>query len=194
LEEFDMAKTKDLNAAANKLKKNYKEVLKKAVQYATEEAKKDVYKKALSCLTEYYNNYDPNSYNRTDSLRNAFLPYSYIKQNDKYISSVVGIEYDYSRIDGLYHSGSEKYGATKNSEGHIIEYGSPDSFWVIDNYLDGVHPTTNGYPYAKNVSAMEYIAIIDPVSPTEKMDKFLDQYAKTFQNNVYSYLASYVMR
>ena len=49
-----MAKAKDLKTAMKYLEKNYKEVLKGAVQYATEEAQKDIYKKSLSCLAEYY--------------------------------------------------------------------------------------------------------------------------------------------
>ena len=49
-----MAKSKDFDVAMEKLKKNYKKVLTEEVKYATEEAKKDIYEKALSCLEEYY--------------------------------------------------------------------------------------------------------------------------------------------
>ena len=40
-----MAKTNDLNSAINGLRKSYKKVLKQAVQYASEEAKKMYIKK-----------------------------------------------------------------------------------------------------------------------------------------------------
>jgi hypothetical protein len=189
-----MAKTKDLNSAMQKLKKNYKKVLKEAVEHATEQARKDVTNKAFDCLKEYYANYDPNSYDRTYSLGNAFLPYSYIEENDKYIDSVVGIEYDYSRLDGAYYSGSEKYGAKKDEYGRIIEYGSPQSSWIMDNYLEGVHPTTNGYPHAKGVDHMEYIAIRDPKSPTQKMNEYFDKYGREFLINIDSYLVKYMLK
>jgi hypothetical protein len=188
-----MAKAKDLKAAMKDLEKNYKEVLKGAVQYATEEAKKDIHKKSLSCLAEYYENYDPNSYDRIDGLRHAFLPYKSVKSDGSHIIGTAGVEYFYDALDSMYYSGSEKYGAKKDKNGHIIEYGMPESAWVIDNYLDGIHPTTNGYPISKKATHMEYIPIYDLKSPTEKMSEYLDNYVITFQDNVYSYLAAYVM-
>ena len=176
------------------LERNYKEVLKEAVQYATKEAEKDIHKKSLSCLEEYYANYDPSSYDRVDGLKYAFLPYHNVKSSGNYIIGTAGVEYFYDALDYMYQSGSEKYGAKKDKNGHIIEYGMPESAWVIDNYLDGIHPTTNGYPKAEGATRMEYIPIYDSKSPTEKMSEYFDKYVNTFQDNVYSYLAAYVMR
>ena len=189
-----MAKAKDLKTAMKDLKKNYKEVLKEAVSYATKEAEEDIHKKSLSCLAEYYKEHDPTSYDRINGLRHAFLPYKSVKSDGKNIIGIAGIEYFYDALDYAYQSGSEKYGAEKNEEGHIIEYGMPESSWVMDNYLDGIHPTTNGYPFAKGVSHVEYIPISYGLSPTEKMEKYLDRYVDTFKDNVYAYLAAYVMR
>lgn len=188
-----MAKAKDLKTAMKDLEKNYKEVLKGAVQYATEEAKKDIHKKSLSCLLEYYENYDPTSYDRINGLQYAFLPYQSVKSDGNHIIGTAGVEYDYNILDYSYQSGSVKYGAKKDENGHIIEYGMPESAWVMDNYLDGIHPTTNGYPTAKGTTHMEYIPIYDSKSPTEKMSEYLDNYVGTFKYNVYSYLAAYVM-
>ena len=178
---MDMAKTNDFNATIKELKKNYKKVLMEAVQYATEEAQKDVHTKALSCLEEYYASYDPTSYIRSDSLEYAFLPYKYITQNSDYIISAVGIEYN---ADLLAAYAGTSYNASK-------KYGRVDANWVIDNYLDGIHPITDGSSIAGEAVYME---VIDPVSPTEKMDDYLEQYASTFTNNVYSYLAAYLMK
>ena len=89
-----MAKTNSLETAINELRKNYRKVLREAVQYATEEAEKDVHQHALSCLEEYYSNRIPNSYDRSDSLRHAFLPYKSVKSNGHYLISTVGIEYN----------------------------------------------------------------------------------------------------
>lgn len=177
-----MAKTKDLESAINELRENYRKVLRQAVQYATEEAEKDVHQRALSCLEEYYSNYEPNSYNRSDSLRHAFLPYKSVKSNGHYLISTVGIEYNASALEAYAPS---SYNASKKYDGRV------DTEWVIDNYLEGIHPTTNGSKIPENV---EYIPIYDSESPTQKMGDYLNSYAHTFSENVYSYLAAYVAR
>ena len=177
-----MAKTNDFSAAIKELRKNYKEVLKEAVQYATEEAKKDVYHRALTCLEEYYSNYSPTSYNpRSDSLRHSFVPYMTVKSNNTHIISTVGIEYNADVLEA--YAGSS-YKASK-------KYGVADASWVIDNYLDGIHPTTDGSSIPGEAVYME---VIDLISPTQKMDEYLDKYVITFRYNMYSYLAAYLMK
>ena len=177
-----MAKTKDLESAINELRENYRKVLKEAVQYATEEAEKDVHQRALSCLEEYYNNRRPNSYDRSDSLRHSFLPYKSVKSNGHYLISTVGIEYN---ADALEAYAPSAYNASKKYDGRV------DTEWVIDNYLEGIHPTTNG---SKIPEEVEYIPIYDAVSPTQKMGEYLGSYDEIFANNMYSYLAAYLVR
>ena len=179
-----MAKTEGLNSAINKLRKNYKRVLNGAVKYATEEAKKDIYNHALTCLEEYYDNYLPTSYERSESLIYSFLPYTNIRQSNDCIISIVGIEYNAGLLGSyadISYSASKKYG-TVNYE------------WVIDNYLDGIHPVTNGYPKKKGTNEVVYYEITDSKSPTEKMEEYLTEYAKKYAENVYSYLAAYIMK
>ena len=170
-----------LLTAMQELKKNYRQALQEAVQYATEEAEKDVHTKALICLDEYYANYDPSSYHRSDSLRHAFVPYKDITSNGTHIISRVGVEYN-ADILGAYAASS--YSASK-------KYGVADPNWVIDNYLDGIHPTTNGSRIPEEVV---YTEIIDSQSPTDKMENYLERYISVFNNNVYSYLSAYVMK
>lgn len=175
-----MAKTNGLDAAIEELRKNYRQVLKEAVQYATKEAKKDVYHKALTCLEEYYMNYLPESYDRSDSLRHAFLPYRSIKNTGNYLISIVGVEYSASALES--YAGAS-YSASK-------KYGRADASWVIDNYLEGIHPTTDGSSFV----GAEYMPIYDAISPTDKMENYLIEYANTFDTNVYSYLAAYILK
>lgn len=175
-----MAKTNDFTNAIKELKKNYKQVLMEAVQHATEEAQKDVYNKALTCLEEYYASYDPTSYRRSESLEYAFLPYKHITQNSSYIISTVGVEYN---ADLLAAYAGSSYDASK-------KHGRADANWVIDNYLDGIHPITDGSIIAGQAV---YMKIKDPVSPTEKMDIYLEQYAQTFRDNMNAYLAAYLV-
>ena len=182
-----MAKTNDLNTAIKELKKNYKKVLEEAVQYATEEAQKDVHTKALICLEEYYANYDPSSYHRSDSLRDAFLPYMNIKSNNTHIVSTVGIEYNTSLLTS-YVVGSKDYGQREIDNGKDI---IPLEEWIMNNYLDGIHPTTDGSSIPGQAI---YTAIYDAESPTDKMDRYLENYANTFSANVHSYLAAYLLK
>lgn len=179
---MDMAKTNGLNSAIEELRKNYKQVLKEAVQYASKEAKKDVHNKALKCLEEYYMNYLPTSYDRSDSLRHAFLPYRSVKNTGNYLISIVGVEYDASTLES--YAGAS-YNASK-------KYGRADASWVIDNYLEGIHPRTDGSSIVGG-GDYENQKWTDPISPTDKMEDYLLEYANTFDNNVYSYLAAHVL-
>ena len=176
-----MAKTNSLETAINELRKNYRRVLREAVQYATEEAEKDVHRKALSCLEEYYDNYIPNSYERSDSLKHSFLPYKSVKSNGHYLISTVGIEYN---SDALEAYAPSAYNASKKYDGRV------DTEWVINNYLEGIHPTTDG---SRVPGEAVYMPMLDYVSPTKKMGDYLNSYAETFASNMYSYLAAYVV-
>jgi hypothetical protein len=104
-----------------------------------------------------------------------------IKSNGTHIISTVGVEYNADMLEA--HAGAS-YNASK-------KYGRVDASWVIDNYLDGIHPTTDGSSIAGQAV---YTAISVGESPTETMDEYLTNYANTFSNNVHSYLAAYVMK
>ena len=176
-----MAK-KTLESAIDELMKNYESALKEAVEYASNEAIKDIYKESMSCLERYYDSYDPTSYNRTDNLWRAVVPCLTIQQDKDKITSVVGVEYDASQLMDIYYSGSERYGAKKNAEGHIVEYGHPDGAWVLNNYLSGIHPATNG---KSNPQTVAYYENVDPISPTTHMIEYLNNYANTtFHKNI----------
>lgn len=181
-----MAKHKKLDSAMKELEKNYKTVLKEAVEHASKEAKKEVHQKALTCLQEYYNNYledthEPKRYKRTESLRFAFVPYMNIKSNNQQIISTVGIEYNPDILEA--YAADSYYDASK-------KYDNVDGQWVIENYLDGIHPTTDGSSIAGQAIYME---VVDKISPTAKMREYLTDYKSDFINNMHTYLASYVV-
>lgn len=175
------AKVKHLDEAINRLFKRYESNLRKAMQTASDEAEFDIRLEAESCLARYYDNYDPNWYRRDERLIQAFVPYNYIsKEHDKLVVKV-GMGYDSNRLDGVYYSN----GSTKD------EFNPVNSSWVLSNYLDGIHPTTNGYPlYA---DTLEYIPVQDDVSPNEHMNTFLQEYVETFNRNVLKSFAKYVI-
>lgn len=172
-----MAK-RTLESAIDELMKNYESALKEAVEYASNEAVKDIYKESISCLERYYDSYDPTSYERTDSLWRAIVPCLTIDQDKDKITSRVGVEYDAARIDGVYY-GSQKYRPA-------------DSAWILENYLRGVHPATNGKSAPDEVF---YYENVDDVSPTQHMTEYLNNYANTtFHKNIITSFAKQIRR
>ena len=122
-----MAKSKTIDEAIDKLLDNYEDVIIKAARYATDETCKEIYQYSMSCLEEYYESYIPSSYERTDYLWHAILPYAeHPRKVGNNIVSTVGVEYDSTKLDGVYN-GSQKYRPV-------------DGDWVLDNYLKGIHP------------------------------------------------------
>jgi hypothetical protein len=162
-----------LEHAINKLFENYKNAITIAAKDAANKATKDIFNHALTCLEAYYLSYSPSIYDRTDMLQNAFLPYQEVIDNNTSINVIAGVEYDSSRIQGFYN-GSKKYRPV-------------DGSWVLDNYLRGVHPITNG---GRTTDSSIYYEVVDPVSPTQMMEEYLKAYIKDdFQQNLMYSLA-----
>lgn len=179
---------KTLSKAVDDILKDYKSAMKEAVKFAAKQTEVDLMEKAHSCLQEYYDNFDPNRYDRTDTLQYAFLPYKDITYGSDKIVGSVGVEYsagmleqmmpppEYSKNGKLIHSGY--YGSSK--------YQPVDTRWVLDNYLRGVHPYTD--------KESEYYEIYDNKSPNEKMNEFIKDYAKTFDENVLAGLLAQIAK
>ena len=165
---MDMAKAevRGLNEAIDEIFKNYEKALTKAMKYAAEIAKDDIEFKAKSCLWEYYDNFEPDVYERTGRLENAFIPYMDVKRVGDEIIASAGMGYYSLMLEQIY-SGSQKWTPV-------------DGAWVLDNYLKGIHPVTDGSP----LPGAQYFEVYDMVSPTEKMETYLKDYTKTFNNNV----------
>lgn len=172
-----MAQNRTVTDILQELKKDYKTVLLKAVQQATDTACEDVYKFSMTILERYYENYTPSSYDRTDSLWKATIPISKVEDMGDVIIGTFGIEYDPSVLDGVY-DGSKKYG-------------HPDGNWVIENYLNGIHPATNG---GRTTETTVYVPWQDSISPDEYLRKYLIWYQKKFEKDVNNYLIAYVAK
>jgi hypothetical protein len=194
---MDMAKNdKDLDKALNKaiddILKDYKGAMREAVKFAAKKTEADMMNKAKNCLQEYYDNFEPNAYKRTHILQYAFLPYSKIQYGDDKISGSVGVQYDAETLEQYIGEPSMYLGSNGMPKvKHVGYYGSSnyqpvDAWWVIDNYLNGIHPTTDG--------KYTYIEIVDPVSPNRKMDEFIKNYAKTFDTNVFNGLLDQIAK
>jgi hypothetical protein len=178
---MDMAKNANTaKDAANKMFKEYRNVLIDAVEHAAQKAQKDIHAKALSCLDEYYESYSPSSYDRTDSLRRAILPYLHMKQSNDNIITTIGVEYSPWILEMFT---DDSYSASK-------KYGQVDGDWVINNFLAGIHPRTDG-------SSLPGEAVYLPKqtpSATEKMKTYLDNYLVIFEDNVNDYILKHYMK
>ena len=190
---MDMAKNDKnldnaLSNAIDDLLKDYRGAMKEAIKFAAEQAGKDLMTKAKTCLQEYYESYDPTErYDRTNTLQYAFLPYSQIKYGDDKVVGKVGVEYSASMLEQMmpspvYYQGRDGTQKIKH-EGYYgsSNYQPVDAVWVLDNYLRGIHPTTNGGSTSETAI---YYEIFDAKSPNQKMNEFIKEYDKTFDENV----------
>lgn len=174
-----MAQNRTVTDILQELKKDYKNVLYMAVEQATNAACEDVYKYSMSVLERYYDNYMPSRYNRTDNLWKTAIPIAKVEDIGDVIIGTFGVGYDPSVLDGVY-DGSQKYG-------------HPDGSWVLENYLMGIHPRTDGsrIPGGGNYELEKWI---DSISPDEYLKKYLQLRKVKLANDVNDYLLRYIAR
>ena len=174
-----MAQNRTITDILQELKKDYKRVLVKAVEQATDTACEDVYKFSMSVLERYYDNYMPSRYNRTDNLWRTATPIAKVEDLGDVVIGIFGVEYNPSVLDGVY-DGSK-------------QYGHPDGSWVLENYLMGIHPRTDGsrIPGGGNYETEKWI---DPISPDEYLKQYLKLSKNKFENNVLDYLLRYIAK
>lgn len=172
-----MAQTRTITDILQELKKDYKTVLLQAVEQATNDACEDVYKFSMSVLDRYYENYMPSRYDRTDNLWKSTKPISKVEDMGDIIIGTFGVEYDPSVLDGVY-DGSKKYG-------------HPDGSWVLENYLMGIHPATNG---GSTTDTSIYTPWQDAISPDGYLKKYLQVRKVKLANDVNDYLLKYILR
>lgn len=177
-----MGRDRTITDILQKQEKNYKKVLLKAVEQATDTACDDVYKFSMSVLDRYYENYTPSIYDRTYSLQMATVPIAEVKDCGDTILSIFGVRYDADILESF--AASTYYGASN-------KYEQVDGNWVIENYLMGIHPATNG---SSNPDKAVYVPWEDPISPDEYLKKYLGIYKKKFANNVNNYLIAHITK
>ena len=185
-----MAQNRTVTDILQELKKDYKRVLIKAVEQATDTACEDVYKFSMSVLERYYDNYMPSSYDRTDNLWRTAIPIAKVEDKGDMIVGTFGVAYDPSVLDGVYVSGATKYGA-EYDDGVMTKPGHPEGRWVLENFLWGIHPMTNG---SRDKNTVVYDPYQDPISPHKYLEKYLDIRSAKLESDVNDYLLKYITR
>ena len=156
---------KQLDDAIEEISKKFNKAARKAAEVAAEKTTDAIYNKALSCLENYYASYKPTSYDRTNTLVWSFVKDFSVKPKRNTIICDMGIIYDPTRLDGFYWK--------KRGEGYH-SYPEPDSQWVIDNYLDGIHPSTVKGTGATMQYGINYTEAVDVQSPTYLMKMYFE--------------------
>ena len=138
----------NLDAAFAAIIKDCQAVAVEAVRNAAKKAQGDVVKEAYRYLAKYYANYRPKRYKRTKNLHKSITPVFEDRSTGDKISIEVGVEYDSNKLKGFYRSNSRYHQAgtewisrnDSNFDWNGSNNGSPEPWWVMDNFLEGVHP------------------------------------------------------
>lgn len=115
-----------------------------AVIRAAKEIQKDFKQKVFDqAVSDYYEDYTPTRYRRTNSLYNAFEVYA--PTDGRHIR----IKYDwnadrlpnYSSRSKLHQSGGEWFGRYDSRfNGESDDNGVPEKGWIFINFMEGIHP------------------------------------------------------
>lgn len=145
-----MANSKDINAIFEDIINNAQSVAVAAIKNASKQVQKDVCEQAEKNLKTYYQSYSPTMYRRTNTLRRAILPYYADRSNSKNICIEVGVQYKSGALVGAYKSNSWYHKSGGNWIGrdsgnfnfNSQSNGIPQPDWILNNFLEGVHPVT----------------------------------------------------
>ena len=172
-------RSKTFEEAAQENINDFKRKMDQAIEKATEQAMININTHAHLCIEDYYSEYITSSYHRSKTLHRSILPIFNIQKNSKGVLSTAGIEFDSWILEEYANDPS-----TGNAYTASKKYGMVDCDWVIENYLNGIHPRTDG---SSIPGEAEYIPETFLPSPDEKMKKNLEECQKSFQSNLYKY-------
>lgn len=160
-----------IESALDDFKNDLRSIVVEASKNAAKKIQKDLIVKARENIQKYYGQYDPDVYERTYDLRNTVIHRGFINDNSTSdtINLEIGFYYD-SMGPHTVRGGSSKYN------------GNADPEWILDNFVEGIHPRTS-----KNYIYNPYQA----ESQNEMMDKFVD---KTMENKINKYMQSELVR
>ena len=160
-----MAKAKTFDDIVKDIMDNYANLRFQATENVAKEAVKDIHEGAVSILHSHYYAWKPKKrfktkanggkykngskkkwvrggYTRTYSLEHSFVSSYSVKQRQKDVMCEIGITYSPSALKQYVNSNSiDAYTASNNVLGTQRQ---PLEEWIIDNFLKGLHPYTDG--------------------------------------------------
>jgi hypothetical protein len=136
-----------LDAAFAAIIKDCQAIAVEAVKNAASKTQKDILQEADNYLQQYYRNYTPKKYKRTRQLKNAIKPVFEDKSGPNGISIEVGVEYNSGALKGYYSNSwyhqSGTHWISRDSGDFDFDSqnnGIPEPEWIMNNFLEGVHP------------------------------------------------------
>lgn len=168
----------NIDAVFAAILKDCQAVATEAVKNAAKKTQNDIVKEAHNYLRKYYNNYRPKRYKRTYQLKNSIIPILKDRSSRDIISIEVGVEYNSSKLSGLYKSNSWYH----QTGTHWIERksgdfdfdsqnnGIPQPEWILNNFLEGIHP------WAQNDTESTQSLMVDFFD--RKLPNHIEEYVK----------------
>lgn len=134
-----MAAEQTIDSVVNNIINNYSTLLVRAVAHVSKQIEDGIKQKAINVLHEYYYGaYTPKSYDRIEALQHSIVSFSNIEVVKKGVQCTVGVEYSPEALEDYLNTlGGSAYKASK-------KYGRATASWVVNNFLEGKHPYTDG--------------------------------------------------
>lgn len=159
-----MAKAKTFDDIVKDIMDDYARVRFQATENVAKETVKDIHAGAVNILYNHYYAWKPKkrfktkanggkykngskkkwvkSYSRTYSLEHSFVSFYDVKATQKNVICEIGVEYNPLALkEYVMGHGVEEYTTSKNKLGAKRD---PLEEWVINNFLEGKHPYTDG--------------------------------------------------
>ena len=160
-----MAKAKTFDDVIKDIMDNYADLRFQATENVAKEAVKDIHEGAVSILHSHYYAWKPKKrfktksnggkyknggkkkwvrggYTRTYSLEHSFVSSYNVKQTQKNVICEIGITYSPSALKNYVKSNNiTEYTASNNV---LNTKRKPLEEWIIENFLEGRHPYTDG--------------------------------------------------
>lgn len=180
---------KSVDAIFAEILKDSRAIAIEVVESSAKKAQTNIMLKAYDYLKRYYKNFGtPKQYKRTWQLRKSIVPVlegRTAKGSDD-ITIRIGVEYDSSQLEGLYHSNSpwhqsgDEWHSVSDYSKFSSDNGIPEPEWILENFLKGVHQWGSGPDQKK----------IDNESTNRLMKKFIE---KDINNILTGYVQSALM-
>lgn len=164
--------------------KNCSKACEAALKNATREIKKDFKEKVIDqAVLDYYADYQPSIYRRTESLYNAFKSTASISGQEASFK----IQWNYNWLP-QYESRSPRHKSGNewisryddNFDPYGDDNGKPEKGWVLTNFFEGIHPR---YYFQKEIGLINDSAYFEP--SYVRIKKYKDDYiANGYANDI----------
>jgi hypothetical protein len=178
---------KDFNQIFDDILNDTKSVAVAAIKNASKQVQKDVCEQAEKNLKAYYQSYSPKRYERTNRLRRAILPYYADRSNANNICIEIGVQYKSSALTGayksnsFYHQGGDNW-VSRTSGGfnfNSSNNGIPQPEWILNNFWEGIHPTTKFVGWIDEESGCERREYVYSPVQTESQFSLMEKFYNT---------------